>query len=592
MSRHPVLIAWAALGLLWLAGCSSRTATPNIAISLTNVPATLAVNQSVHLTANVGNDTSNAGVDWSCGPSGSCGTFSPTHTANGDTTTFTAPASSGTVTITVASTANRSVTASAAITIVPIGSNTMLNGHYVFQVQGSDSSGAYVLAGTIIADGNGSITGGEQDYANESIQAGPDPVIGSYTIGPDGRGSITLDVNDASLPNNGVETFSIAATSPTHTMIVQFDSTATSSGTLDFQAGSAAVSSSISGSYAFIAGGVDLTNRSPAAFGGVMSLSAVAGTVSSGTLFVNRGGSTSSNSFTGTVTAPDSFGRGTIQMSLGFHFVYYAVQGEVLRLVQEDLPNIVSGGTMVGQAPAATTPSFSNASLTGNYAFSDAGVSVLGPLALAGQFSADGNGNLTAGFADTNDGGSPGSGSIANPNVYAIATDGTGSVSLPGSTTTQDVSYLLIFMTDPGINLLDPNLPGGGGGALVLDFDSGAVGTGVIVPQSPGTFQGNYAVNLQFIYSSREADFLGQSVSDGTGGLTGTVDVNDYGTTTSGVNFSGSFAADTSHPGRFTGVFTVGSSSYNITYYQVSGTMLLLLDMDANDIGTGIMESE
>jgi hypothetical protein len=575
-----------------LTGCGNKTSAPAISLSLTNIPATLTVNQAVHLTVNVSNDTTNAGVDWSCSPSGSCGTFNPAHTADGGTTTFTAPSSAGTVVITAVSSASSGATASASVTIVPVGSNSTLNGPYVFLVQGQDNSGGYVLAGTIVADGNGNITGGEQDYANESIQAGPDPLTGTYSIGPEGRGSITLDVNDASLPNNGVETFSIAVTSSTHALITQFDATATSSGSLDFQGASAVVSGSIVGPYAFVAGGVDVTNSTPLGFGGVAQFSAATGTVAGGTIYANNGGQTSSNTFTGTITAPDSYGRGTIGLSLGWHFVYYAVQGEVLRLIQEDLPTVVSGGTLVGQGPASSLPAFSNASLTGNYVFSDTGASVRGALALVGQFTADGNGTLTAGFADANSGGSHSGGSIARANAYSIATDGTGSLALPGGSTTQDVSSLMIFMTDPSLNLLDPNNPSSGGGALVLDFESGAVGTGVLVLQSLGTFQGNYAVNLQFVYSGGEEDFVGQTVSDGVGGLTGTVDVNDYGTTAAGVSFAATFTADSSHPGRFTGVFTVGGNFYNIIYYQISGTMLMLVDVDSTDVGAGIMVTE
>ena len=67
-----------------------------------------------------------------------------------------------------------------------------------------------------LADGDGTIAGGEQDYSDETLQAGPDLVAGTYAVGPDGRGSITLVVENAELPNNGVETFSIALTSAAH----------------------------------------------------------------------------------------------------------------------------------------------------------------------------------------------------------------------------------------------------------------------------------------------------------------------------------------------------------------------------------------
>jgi hypothetical protein len=593
--RHRLLVSLA-LALALVPGCgtkSSNSTTSAISVQVTNVPGTLTAGQSVNLTASVFNDTTNAGVDWTCAPSGACGAFNPAHTADGGVTVFTAPSEAGTVTVTATSTANNSASASATISVVAADTNALLNGPYVFLVQGIDTSGTYTAAGTILADGNGNVTGGEQDYADSAIQLGPDAVTGNYTIGADGRGSITLNANNTSLPNFGVETFSIAMTSSKHGLIIQFDGTATSSGTLDFQAAGASDAGSIAGPYSFVTSGLDIYNQTPLAGGGIAGLSASSGTVTGGRFFANDGGNTIEYDFTGTMTGPDSLGRGTIALDFGLNFVYYAVRGEVLRLIEPDVPTTLSSGTAYAQGPAGASLSFSNGTLTGNYAFYESGSSVLGALALAGQFTADGNGSLTAGFVDTNDGTSISAGSIAGQNVYTLAGDGTGTLTLPGTAgTTQDVAQLLVFATDPAINLLDPNAATGGGGALILDVDAGAVGAGLIVPQSTGVFEGNYAVNLQALSTTGELDFVGRSTSDGTGNLTGTLDINDTGMTTGGVALSGTFAADAANPGRLTGSMTAAGVSYDIVYYQVSGTILLILDIDAADVGNGFLESE
>src|SRR5512140_2668885 len=163
-SYHALgLAAFLALAVVSFSACSHNN-TPAVVIQLTNAPSTLTINQSVSLTASVGNDSSGAGVDWSCS-GGDCGTFAPSHTASGAATVYTAPATPGTVTITVTASADSRVKASVAIAIVPIGSNAMLNGAYVFSVQGVNGNGSYAAVGTILADGNGHITGGEQDYA-------------------------------------------------------------------------------------------------------------------------------------------------------------------------------------------------------------------------------------------------------------------------------------------------------------------------------------------------------------------------------------------------------------------------------------------
>lgn len=591
-SAGLALSALVALTAISFSACG-KSSQASLTIALVNAPATLTINQSVNLTASVSNDSSNAGVDWTCSSaSGDCGTFAPAHTASGGTSVFTAPATAGTVTITAAATADGSVKAMANISVVPIGSNAMLNGRYVFSVQGLDTNGSYTAAGTIIADGNGNITGGEQDYTDLSLNAGPDAVSGSYSIGPDGLGSVTLNVNDTSLPHNGVETFSIAVTSATHALVIQFDGSATSSGSLDSQADSAVDPAAISGAFAFTVQGADRVNYVPVSYGGVIVLSALSGTVASGTYFVNDGGSTYSASLSGSMTAPDSYGRGTLAFTIGLDLSYYAVQGQVLRLVGKNSPYMMSGGSMFGQGTAGANATFSKASLTGDYVLFEGGETLAGTLALAGQFSADGAGNFGAGVADVNNGGTTTFSSIAGQAIYTMAGDGSGTVALPATVDTVGyISSLVIFAVDPAINLLDPTSASGGGGALVMDYDSNAVATGCIVPRSTGAFDGNYALNMQFISSSGESDWAGQTVA-ASGGLTGRVDINASGSTTAGESLSGTFTADAANVGRWTGSFTVGGTTYLISYYQVSPTLFIIVDMDSAEVGIGIMQTE
>jgi len=98
-------------------------AAAGITVAFDTVPPTsLAVNTPVTLSATVTGDTANAGVDWkaTCQTAGLCGSFSPTHTASGGTTTYTAPATipaGGTTTITASSKANPSGNVSATVTI-------------------------------------------------------------------------------------------------------------------------------------------------------------------------------------------------------------------------------------------------------------------------------------------------------------------------------------------------------------------------------------------------------------------------------------------------------------------------------------------
>jgi len=489
-------------------------------------------------------------------------------------------------------------TATATITIVAVGANSQLSGQYVYFVQGTDVDGFYTAVGSFVADGNGNITSGEQDFYDAGdVQDEADPLTGTYSIAANGQGSMTVTTANGglTLPNGGVETFSFALTSTTHGLVVEFDAEDTSSGTIDFQTTTGTTSgtnaASITGDYSFATSGEDLSNEVSLTFGGVANLSASSGSVTSGTIYVNDGGTTQNSGTTGSVTGPDAFGRGTISTSFGVNFVYYAVQGEVLRVVESDVPTFITGGTFYGQGAPGTNSTFSVSSLSGTYAFFESGSTVNGPLAIAGQFTAA-SGTLSAGFADTNDDGTYEKGSIA-ASPYTLAGNGSGTLTLPGTpTTTEDVSALLIFATDPTLNLLDPNNTASGtGGALIMDNDAGAYGTGLIVPQTTGALQGNYAVNLQLFNSSAEIDFVGQSTQSG-GSFAGTVDLNDNGTTATAVTFSGTSTADSTNVGRYTGSFTVGANSYNISYYQVNSGEFFILDTDSSDVGNGFLQSQ
>lgn len=83
-----------------LAGCSTNAAksaslqTPIISVSISQAPpSSMLVGNSAEVSATVVNDLAGAGVDWVaiCGSAPNCGSFSPSHTASGGTTVFTAP---------------------------------------------------------------------------------------------------------------------------------------------------------------------------------------------------------------------------------------------------------------------------------------------------------------------------------------------------------------------------------------------------------------------------------------------------------------------------------------------------------------------
>src|SRR2546425_383503 len=92
---------------------------PPISVSVSPTSAGVQVNQTSNFTATVQNDPMNRGVTWSLSCTGSCGSLSPSPTAN--PVTFTAPATVPTsaVTLTATSVADTTKSASSLITILP-----------------------------------------------------------------------------------------------------------------------------------------------------------------------------------------------------------------------------------------------------------------------------------------------------------------------------------------------------------------------------------------------------------------------------------------------------------------------------------------
>ncbi len=596
---------------------STKTATATVSVSplpisvsiSTAPPSSVYVNQTTPVAATVANDSSNAGVDWSCVPVGSCGTFSPAHTASGATSTYAAPPLATSVTITATSTANATKTATAAVTVAPL-SVSGLSGTYTFYATGWNlNENESQVAGSIVLDGNGNVTGGEQDRADVNAGVDPhDPITGG-TVTDEGNGRASITVTASAW---GTETFSVVFVNSKHLLITEFDANANSQGSMDLQTAPTSVPT---GGNAFAV----LDDGYPLAFGGVITSDGT--NITAGEADDNQGTPNIdfNPSVANAIAAPDAAGRGTILLydqSAGgtIQFAYYVVGPEAFRLVEID-GNAYLVGSMFGQG--TTSGNFSAASLNGGFVFEQNGWDYSWWFAAAGQFNANGAGSFTTGQMDVNDGtDAPYLAADISGSTYGVNPDGYGSIALSPT----NGSYLAnfgVYVVDPAINIADPNSSTGGGGALLLDLDpinssdqgSGA-GAGFAVSQqlSGATFSGNYALNLGDGFATDEStffywfDLLGQIVSDGSSNLTGTADFNSAsgGTQDASVSVAGTFAADSTHPGRLTAQVTVNGSSTpnNLTMYQASSGLLLQVDTDPGPsdsntiVAVGVLERQ
>ncbi len=569
------------------------TAPQAVSISYSSPPpGSLQTGAQASVIATVSNDTTNAGVDWSvtCGTgSTSCGSFSLSHTVSGGATTFTAPLTSpsdGEVTITATATATEKssspATAVATVTINGAGRAGLLLGQYAFSLSGTDSRGFYAVAGSVILDGNGNVTSGEQDFADTASVHPTSTLTGSYEVGNDGRGTMTLTSTDTTVGVNGVETLDFVVVSSQQALVIEFDTSATSNGNLVLQTPSSFSLMSVNGGYSFTLAGVDLTkSAAPMDVGGVLTADGL-GNFSGIIEDVNDAGTVSSSTPTGTYTLPDAFGRGTATLGSTATYAYYVVNSGVFKLLETN-----SSGLTVGSAfTQSAAPSFTAASLSGPYAFTTQGTaqgtSGSGALAIGGLLSFDGNGDVTSGtMLDVNNAGTVTSGSPTG--TYTVASNGRSTVTL--STATGGVAQFALYLTASQ-------------GPLMLELDSGLTSTGAALAQassiSAATFKGSYAGLLDLQPTSGEEDAEAEVTSDGVSALSGTMDLNDFKAAApleSNTALTGSFTANSN--GRFTGSFSLSTTPVtNLTdiFYVANSSTVLFIDIDAASPGSGQLQ--
>ena len=396
-------------------------------------PGSIAINSATPITAVVSNDTSSggsgSGVDWilTC-QSGNCGTLLPPHTASGQAATYTPPSAlsgnSEVVNVQGFATVDHTKNVLASINVTAFGNN--LSGTYVLAAQGVEGGANYQFAGVMVFDGQGNITSGEQtvDFNDPATGAFVSnsgtivPVGSSYFLGPDGRGTITINPNNPSNdPSIVPQTFSLVFLSNSHALITVTPTSAltiSASGTMDLQAGSITQPSA---GYAFVVSGADFSGLGPTAIGGVLNIDSQANNSNniSGTGSVadqNLGGIlTVQQKPFGSISFPDQLGAVTLTLNVPLfstpviQFTGYIVDATHIQLIESDSGG---GGTVAGLAigqGSATGSFLDNSAFSGAYVFGITGVDLSngqpGSLTSAGVMSADGAGKLTNGYADT-----------------------------------------------------------------------------------------------------------------------------------------------------------------------------------------------
>src|SRR5437667_4799062 len=196
--------------------------------------------------------------------------------------------------------------------------NAAMNGNYAFTFTGVSGNGAtssvFGAVGRFTADGAGNLSNGE--LVTNTVGAGatsPQAFTGTYVIGADNRGVMTLNIG------GGSAKLAFAMMANGNAQFIEFDAAGGSgtigSGTMEKADTSAYNTASISGDYAFGVAGFDDANNRAAIAGRFTSNGAGALTNEAGD--VNAYGTTYSMTFSSAnySVSDTSTGRGTLNFS-------------------------------------------------------------------------------------------------------------------------------------------------------------------------------------------------------------------------------------------------------------------------------------
>lgn len=458
-------------------------------------------------------------------------------------------------------------------------STASLNGSYVCQLVGNESfidsannlqNEAYTETLVITPDGAGHLKGVE-DF-NSSLPAtgfiAGTAFTGTYTIGHDGNGSMTINF---SAPSSGQINLSITMENTSKFYAVEADAFS------NFSANAAGEGiKQNSGALTAPPTGANFVMRVhqelPSASATVGSLNTSSATSVTGTIDVLRNGALEPmlTLTSGTLSTPDSNGRGTLlytdsaSSSVATHYEYYILDANTFLLMQSDSTLLGTGGAEA-QASGALA-------LAGNYVFGSRGDTTAntGGVRSVGGFTA-GSGTISAGTLDSVQDGT----SILNESftgTYTPGANGRIDVSLTPSSGSPIAE--VFWMVSPSR-------------AFFLINNANKVEDGTIDLQQQNSFattdlKGQYALVMDGYNASNLLTRAGTLISDGNGNLQLNEEANSFA--------PGSLPGLINDPPTLPGNYTVGSNgrvsatissvSSNLVLYIVSPSQAYILQND------------
>ena len=442
--------------------------------------------------------------------------------------------------------------------------DAQLKGFYAFKLDG---------IGSLQADGNGHITAGVKDFYDSNGNYQSISISGTYNVGSDGRGSITLN------SSAGSETIDLLMLSSQHGLLLRFDQLGELPGSIDIQNPAAfSLASLAASSYAFF----------------LSTFPSDIGFFTAGFFNINTSGVITgledllnppqTVAVSGNIGSVGANGRATAALTTvngTFNFVLYVVDSTHLMFIRvaTGRNNNAFGDAFSRQA------SFDNTSVSGHLVF-------FAPFALAAILNADGAGNIS-GTADIFDfiEASSKPVKVTPVNVvatYSVAGNGRGTLFLTDIVNNVNYSFV-IYPCTAGLLMMQtatssPSFP--------------PAATGVAFQQQAASFS-NASINGKFgeIETGRTNFIepvgfasLGRLVSDGKGNLSGIQDSATPelrgGAPILGASITGTYALDANGHGTATLANNSFMGNNNFIIYAVSSSRVLFISTTVN-VSTG-----
>jgi uncharacterized repeat protein (TIGR01451 family) len=306
------------------------------------------------------------------------------------------------------------------ITAADASNNAELNGSYALLFQGFiDSDGTMVVAaGSLLADGHGNISPGGFVDADGSTGVQPTQEItsGTYTIGADNRGTMSLAVAGGGGITFAFSVGDIQSGVATKARIIRFDDVSgtngtTGSGVLLKQDPSIFALNALHGSYAFGESGTDLTNGDPESGVGFVNADGNGNFTTGGLVDLDDGGAiVPSAAISGTYALTNetvSSGRLSASITIAgvngttSQVLYIVSASQVVFISINATTNSIFSGMAQLQVPP--TGGFGLSSLINNSVVAVQGRQADGsPIVLIGSLATDGNGIFALSYVQNN----------------------------------------------------------------------------------------------------------------------------------------------------------------------------------------------